>query len=148
MRIIIGYGNRLRGEDGFGCDVLEELKKYELTNTKLLYAFQLTPEICLELLDASEIIFIDACYLEDTQFHYNLGCSLENQNRNLSHHISPQMIIELLKSIYHKNPNYCIYGMFTNQFNQILSTTKYTETVNKVCYELEKRGRECPIFII
>jgi hydrogenase maturation protease len=133
LRVIIGYGNTLRGEDGFGCDVIDELEKYELKNTKLISTFQLTPELCLELLDAKEIIFIDACYLENEKYHYNLGCSIEHQDTNLSHHISPKTIIELLNSVYNKHPQYFIYGMFTNNFDEIANTNKYKKAIKSIC---------------
>ena len=42
MRVIIGYGNELRGEDAFGLDVIKELQKLSLKDTKLISVFQLT----------------------------------------------------------------------------------------------------------
>ncbi|OHE19195.1 MAG: hypothetical protein A2525_01060, partial [Sulfurimonas sp. RIFOXYD12_FULL_36_11] len=110
MRVIVGYGNVLRGEDAFGVDVIKKLQKFYLKNTKLISAFQLTPEIVLELLEADEIIFIDAC--SNAKNHYTLACSLSEQSRfNFSHHISPKTIIAMLESLYDKHPNFFIYSM-------------------------------------
>ena len=131
--MIIGYGNTLRGEDGFGCDVIKKLENYDLKDTKLISTFQLTPELCLDLLEVSEIIFIDACYLENEKYHYHLGCSIKEENINLSHHISPKMIIKLLEGIYSKKPQYSIFGMFTNNFVQIHQINKYNESVDRIC---------------
>lgn len=131
--MIIGYGNTLRGEDGFGCDVIKQLENYDLKDTKLISTFQLTPELCLDLLEVSEIIFIDACYLENEKYHYHFGCSIEEESTNLSHHISPKMIIKLLESIYSKRIQYSIFGMFTNNFEQILHTDKYNESIKHIC---------------
>ena len=108
MRVIVGYGNELRGEDAFGVDVIKKLQKFYLKNTKLISAFQLTPEIVLELLEADEIIFIDACNNEKN--HYALACSLSEQSSfNLSHHISPKIIVSMLESLYKKRPNFFVY---------------------------------------
>ena len=137
MRVIVGYGNELRGEDAFGIDVIKELEKFHLKNTKLISAFQLTPEIVLELLEADEIIFIDACNNEKN--HYALACSLSVQSRfNLSHHISPKTIVYMLESLYEKHPNFFIYSMMTDSFSKITEFKKYEECVDAVVKELLK----------
>ncbi len=140
MRIIIGYGNTLRGEDAFGVDVINQLQKHSvkkyLTNTKLISVFQLTPELCLELLEAEEIIFIDACY-SNTE-HYKLACSIESFDfNNLSHHISPKVILSLLSNVYNKHPKYEIWSMMTNSFDNIFEVDSYTFCINNAVYYLK-----------
>lgn len=131
MRAIIGYGNELRGEDAFGLDVIKEMQKLELKDTKLISASQLTPEITLELLDADEIIFIDASL--DEQHHYALACSTREQNSmNLSHHISPKTIIYMLNSLYEKYPKFYIYSMMSNSFYEITDNEKYNNSIEAV----------------
>lgn len=128
MRVIIGYGNELRGEDAFGIDVVKELEKYDLKDTVLMSTFQLTPEIVLELLDASEIIFIDACSSIDN--NYALACSTKKQNSsNLTHHILPENIIAILNGVYDKYPNYSIYSMLTNNFDKIVDDKRYMDSI-------------------
>lgn len=138
MRCIIGYGNTLRGEDAFGVDVIEELQKFSLKSTKLITHLQLTPEIVLELLDADEIVFVDACY--DAENHYKLACSLFGQkNLTLTHHISPKTIMQMLQNLYGKHPNFFIYSMMSNSFDTIKEPKRYKECVSAVvkdlCYE-------------
>ncbi|MDD5401421.1 MAG: hypothetical protein PHQ93_09565 [Sulfurimonas sp.] len=135
MRIIIGYGNELRGEDAFGVDVIKELQKLSLKDTKLISVFQLTPEIVLEMLDADEIIFIDTCSNEKN--HYKLACSLTQQNGlNLSHHIAPKTIIYMLESLYDKRPSFFIYSMMSSSFDEIMDLKKYRECVDIVVKHL------------
>ena len=130
MRVIVGYGNELRGEDAFGIDVVEELEKYELKDTKFITTFQLTPEMVLELLEASEIIFIDACYSLNDQ--YSLACSIMEQNSsNLTHQISPKIIISMLNNLYDKYPKYQIYSMLTDNFDKIVDKKRYKDAVQK-----------------
>ncbi|OHE11564.1 MAG: hypothetical protein A3J96_07715 [Sulfurimonas sp. RIFOXYC2_FULL_36_7] len=131
MRVIVGYGNELRGEDAFGVDVIKKLEKFHLKNTKLISAFQLTPEIVLELLEADEIIFIDACNNEKN--HYALACSLSVQSRfNLSHHISPKTIVSMLENLYEKHPNFFIYSMMTDSFDNIKNENIYKMRIEQI----------------
>lgn len=135
MKTIIGYGNNLRGEDAFGVDVINQLQKCSkdniLKNTKLISTFQLTPELCLELLDSSKIIFIDALY--SNKRPYLLACSLEKSiSTNLSHNISPEIIISMLENLYNHKIEYEIYSMTTCNFEKILDEKKYETCVNKV----------------
>lgn len=135
MRVIIGYGNELRGEDAFGIDTIKRLQKLELKDTKLLSMHQLMPEIVLQLLDADEIIFIDACY--DEKNHYTLACSLTEQNNlNLSHHISPKTISQMLKSLYAKMPKFFIYSMMSKNFEQIEDIKRYKKCIDTVVGQL------------
>lgn len=133
MRIVIGYGNDLRGEDGFGVEVIRklQLQSNAQNNTKLIEVYQLTPELCLELLEASEIIFIDAAFSKTN--HYKLACHIMFENQtNLSHHISPKMIISLLNNVYNIYPKFQVYSMFTNQFDKIGNEKLYREKIEEV----------------
>ncbi len=137
MRVIIGYGNELRGEDAFGLDVIKELQKLSLKDTKLISAHQLTPEMTLELQEVDEIIFIDSCH--DEKNNYSLACSLiEQSSLNLSHHISPKTIIYMLKNLYAKNPDFYIYSMMSSSFDEIEDEKKYRECVDVVSKHLER----------
>jgi len=131
MKVVIGYGNELRGEDAFGIDVIKELKKFKPKETKLLSSHQLTPELVLDLLEADEVIFVDVCYEEKNC--YELACSTTRQkNLNISHQIYPSTIMQMLKSLYEKTPAFSIYSMQSNSFEKILDIKKYKENLKKV----------------
>ncbi len=134
MRAIVGYGNELRGEDAFGIDVIKKLEKQNPKETKLISAFGLTPEIALELLDADEVIFIDAAY--DEQNCYALACTTQTESSNLSHHILPQTIISILNDLYDRHPSYLIYSMLTNSFDEIKEMARYNAGIQKILNEL------------
>jgi hydrogenase maturation protease len=137
MRVIIGYGNELRGEDAFGLDVIKELQRLSLKDTKLISGHQLIPEIVLELLDANEIIFIDTCH--DGKNNYSLACSLAQQNSlNLSHHIAPKTIIQILNTLYDNHPDFFIYSMISSSFDEIMDLKRYRECVDVVSKHLER----------
>lgn len=131
MTIIIGFGNDLRGEDAFGIDVIKKLQSYDLPNTKLIQVFQLTPELSLQLKDATKLIFVDAAFKEKD--NYILGCNLEEIKQNqLSHHISIRTILTILERLYDTKPEYELYSMFTDNFDEILNKNSYENSLNKV----------------
>jgi len=135
MRVIIGYGNALRGEDAFGLHVLKELEKFELFETKLLTLFGLVPELVLELLEANEVIFVDASYA--TTNHYALACDISaQQTPQFSHHIGPKVLISMLKTLYGKTPKYTIYSILSNSFKEIQNAELYKNSVNAVAQAL------------
>ena len=129
-RVIVGFGNDLRGEDGFGIEVIKQLQKYPLKNTKLISTFQLTPELALKLQEFDEIIFVDAAH-SDTN-HYTLACNLEKTNQNtISHHISIEMILSILNSLYDSFPIFQVYSMLTNSYDIVKNQEKYNENILK-----------------
>ncbi|MBE0513399.1 hypothetical protein [Sulfurimonas sp.] len=141
MRAIIGYGSSIRGEDAFGLDVIKELQKLPLKETKLISVHQLTPEMVLELQDADEILFIDSCH--DEKNPYALACSLREQSTlNLSHHISPKTIIYMLRSLYAKNPHFYIYSMMSGSFDGITDNVRYKDRVSMTADYIVSFGGE------
>jgi hydrogenase maturation protease len=133
--VIIGYGNTLRGEDAFGLDVLKELQNFELQETKLLTAFGLVPELVLELLEADEVVFVDACYSEVN--HYALACAVSvAQTPQLTHHITPHVLIKMLRLIYKKEITFTLYSMLSSSFEKIQNAVLYKESINAVAREL------------
>ena len=131
MRVIVGFGNELRGEDAFGVDVIKLLQKLSLKDTKLITLFQLTPELCLDLLDADEVVFIDASFCENNP--YALACSLENQaSLTLSHHISIDMIKEMLSSLYNHYPKVELFSMLTCSFEDIKNRDLYENRLKEI----------------
>ena len=130
MLIIVGFGNKLRGEDAFGVDVISQLQKYKLQNTKLISTFQLTPELSLELKDAKKIIFIDASYSPNN--HYKLACALDNHNSNsLSHQIDIKTLIYMINTLFNKTLSYEVFSMLTNSFDVIKDKRSYKKSIKE-----------------
>ena len=139
MRVIVGFGNELRGEDAFGVDVIKQLQKLALKDTKLITLFQLTPELCLDLLDADEVVFVDATFCENNS--YALACSLENQTSlTLSHHIPINTIKEMLNTLYNHYPKVELFSMFTCSFDKIENRALYECRLNEIVKYLIKQN--------
>jgi len=59
--LVIGYGNTLRGDDGFGVAAAEQLRETEQPDrVKVLTCQQLTPELASEMSKVDRVIMIDA----------------------------------------------------------------------------------------
>ena len=132
MTYLIGIGNGLRGEDAFGCDVVDTLQDKALHTKKVL---QLTPELCLELLEAKTIIFVDASYsINDC---YKLACALPHSENSLTHSLTPHLLMQMIASLYGKSPKYCIFSMLTCHFDSISDREKYFAAVEKTVQSIE-----------
>ncbi len=59
MILVIGYGNRLRGDDGVGLAVAEKVEQ-TMPGVTVLLRQQLVPEMAEEISAASTVIFVDA----------------------------------------------------------------------------------------
>lgn len=130
QRLILGFGNILRGEDGFGVDAITLLQKETLENTTLQSAFGLTPEMALDLLAYSHIVFIDTAF---SPCHaYTLACSLENSKEvSLSHHISVFHLMDILNTLYQHYPSFEIFSMLGNNFEAVTNKTAYYQALEK-----------------
>jgi hydrogenase maturation protease len=60
--LVIGYGNSLRGDDGVGPLVAEQVAEWNLPDVRSLSVHQLTPELASEMALAKTVIFIDAYF--------------------------------------------------------------------------------------
>jgi hydrogenase maturation protease len=61
--LVIGYGNPLRGDDGVGCVIAEELAKRLRepdSNVQVVACHQLSPELAEPVAETRAVIFIDA----------------------------------------------------------------------------------------
>lgn len=134
MRLIIGYGNPLRGEDGFGVDVIKELEECCPEATRLLQVHTLTPELVLEMQEVDEVVFVDAAYSDDDL--YAIASPLLRFDSMLSHHIQPDTLMEMLEKLYEKKPEYWVYSMLTNSFETINDKTKYEEAIKTLISHL------------
>lgn len=112
MWLIIGYGNSLCADDGFGIAVAEQLRSLvtENMNVTIVACQQLLPELVEQIRIADEVIFIDA----STSFPTNtltlsklcdLDPSISHAHRSLfSHHCSASELIGAASVLYGVSP--------------------------------------------
>jgi hydrogenase maturation protease len=102
--LIIGYGNTLRGDDGAGRRLAEELAARNLPRVRTHSVHQLTPELAEEVAVCGAVIFIDAC----------LGCSGDVVSlrpiapgaplARVDHVMSPQAVLAYARAAFGSSP--------------------------------------------
>jgi hydrogenase maturation protease len=58
--LVIGYGNTLRGDDGIGPAVAEDVAALFLPGVRVIVVHQLAPELAADLADVRLAVFVDA----------------------------------------------------------------------------------------
>ncbi|MCC6235752.1 MAG: hydrogenase maturation protease [Verrucomicrobiales bacterium] len=62
--LVVGYGNRLRGDDGVGPAVAEAVAALRLPGVQVDVRHQLTPEVAVEVAAVDTVVFVDARRIE------------------------------------------------------------------------------------
>jgi len=104
--LIIGYGNPLRGDDGFGWQAAQQCAAVPTPPlVNVMACHQLTPELAEPISQADLVIFLDADAGEPPG---RLSCrSIAAQPTEagaLSHHLTPQTLMACAQALYGGNP--------------------------------------------
>jgi len=108
--LIVAYGNPLRGDDGVGWIVAEQLQRTLVPpEVEILKLQQLLPEIAEELTHASAVIFVDAsCDGVPGEIRRKPVTAPPGKVR-FSHHLSSADVLELARQLYGAAPQaFCI----------------------------------------
>lgn len=106
MWLMIGYGNTLRGDDGVGYRLAEELSQLlPAEQARVLAVHQLTPELALELAaaDIDRVLFLDA---RRGQWEPLILTPLDANaaTGSCGHQLSPELLLHLAASLYGHAP--------------------------------------------
>jgi hydrogenase maturation protease len=117
--LVIGYGNLDRADDGVAYYVINALRRrlgqnalaedetgLEALGTEIdsIFLSQLSPELMEIMADYHRVIFVDAHVYENVESLYCVPVVPEYSPSAFSHHISPAVILALLKSLYQREP--------------------------------------------
>lgn len=102
MTLIIGYGNPLRGDDGAGPAVAEEVSR-RCSGVNVLTPHQLLPELADWIAHASLVVFIDAAVDGDPGV---VTCEpvRRSQHPQFDHTMSPSSLLSLTCDAYGWEP--------------------------------------------
>ena len=100
--LAIGYGNRLRGDDGVGPLVTERVAARHWPQVRSLSVHQLTPELAAEIADADVVWFVDAWANGNELILQKLSANATTTS--LNHGWSPSILLHLAKSLYGAEP--------------------------------------------
>jgi hydrogenase maturation protease len=102
--LVIGYGNPLRGDDGFGALAAGYVEKRQIPGVEVIVSHQLNPELAALLSISSHAIFLDAVAgdqpgtLRATPVEH---CDLSSSGM---HHFEPGSLLALSQAIYGQAP--------------------------------------------
>ncbi len=117
--LVIGYGNVHRADDGVAYHVVNALRQRlgqeslgeDLTGLENLGAetdsillTQLAPELMDTLVHYDQVIFVDAHVRDDAPDLHCEPVSATYGPSAFTHHMTPGMLLALLKAIHHREP--------------------------------------------
>jgi hydrogenase maturation protease len=103
--LVIGYGNSLRGDDGSGPFVAEQVAAWNLPAVRSCSVHQLTPELAAEISEVEQVFFIDAFIRTEEQLQASIQIvTAEAEERRLDHLWSPKVLLQLAKTLYGAEP--------------------------------------------
>jgi hydrogenase maturation protease len=107
MLLIIGYGNPLRGDDGIGPAVIDELQGSPMAAlAELLQRHQLGPELAEQVAAADAVIFVDASAIGTPgEIRTRKLSAPEVATSDLTHHVSPELLLATARELYGRAPN-------------------------------------------
>lgn len=104
--LIIGYGNTLRGDDGVGRYLADQIAELCWPHCRVLSVHQLTPELAAAIAVVDQVIFIDAHPVESPSSSIQIQTIQPTDDPStLTHHSSPAALLTLAKVLYGKTVN-------------------------------------------
>ena len=113
--LVVGYGNALRTDDGLGWHVAERLADDpRLAAATVLRRHQLTPELALDISEATLLVLVDASHgppagtisVERLEPRGDTASS----GTTWSHHLTPTTLVELARELYGRAPDVFVVG--------------------------------------
>ncbi|MDJ0706844.1 MAG: hydrogenase maturation protease [Leptolyngbyaceae cyanobacterium MO_188.B28] len=100
--LVIGYGNTLRGDDGVGPRVAEQLEALVGEQMRLLSVHQLTPELAAEMVQAEVVWFVDAWVggVKPTVQTLTMASAVPA----MDHDWRPETLLHMAKTLYDAEP--------------------------------------------
>lgn len=100
--LVIGIGNRLRGDDAIGPCVAERLGARQFPNVRVLMVQQLTPELAVQLATVDAVIFVDAIVGAESVSVRPIDAQ---RITHLDSHLgNPTSLVGLVQALYGKAP--------------------------------------------
>lgn len=117
MRLVIGIGNTLRGDDGVGAAVAQQVAAQQhLPDLQVITCHQLTPELTALISQAEQVIFVDASVNLPAGVVQALPLSLENAQKLSAHHTAPAALLMAAKVLYGAQPRSTLVAIGAQHF--------------------------------
>lgn len=105
MKLLIGYGNELRRDDGVGPRVARIVASWRLPHLQVLALHQLTPELVDQMSRVDEVLFVDAQIVRDQHTDVNLQqLGVPAISEGMSHLHRPESLLGLCRVLHERVP--------------------------------------------
>lgn len=140
--LVIGIGNPLRCDDGVGHYIAECIEGKSLNDVKVWTTQQLQVEDLERMLEYKQVVLVDAS-MEGPPVDLRPVEKSSSQALSSSHHLSPQVFVNLADSIYHKDlpMHLCsVKGVCFDMGDEISTTVlqRAQEAVKLICSLLKR----------
>jgi hydrogenase maturation protease len=107
LALVLACGNTLRGDDGVGQRVAEELRQQlGERQTEILCSHQWTPELAENISKAEIAIFVDAsATVAPGQVHVRTVAATSERVGPTTHSLNPERLLGLAQSLYGRVPD-------------------------------------------
>lgn len=122
QKLVIGYGNPLRMDDGIGLRAAETLlTRLPCEQCEVIADHQLVPELAEKIARAEKVAFIDASSesqgREAGQVRQRVLKPAALQGGGLSHHVSPESLVALARQLYGHEPRAVLFTVEAQSFD-------------------------------
>ncbi len=124
--LVIGYGNPLRGDDGFGYRVAERVPG-------AIAAHQLTPELMDAIARADRVVFVDAsCEGEPGEIRRR-SLSPQAGGCSFTHHLTPENLLAGSLALYGRAPEAEVITVCGADFSL---SEKLSEKIRTIAFQI------------
>ncbi len=105
--LVIGYGNPMRSDDGFGLRAVEQLRKdVQGQDVEFVGCQQLTPELAERVAKVDLALFVDADTdgISGSMHTRQLVPRRDPDSETMMHHLDPAGLLGLTEALYKKAP--------------------------------------------
>jgi hydrogenase maturation protease len=103
--LIIGYGNTLRGDDGFGPLAAEHVAARAPPGVEVMSVHQLGPELALDIRAADLVVFLDAAHGPDPGRLASVPVVMRDLSpSSITHRFDPAGLLALTCAVYGRAP--------------------------------------------
>jgi hydrogenase maturation protease len=106
--LIIGYGNPLRGDDGVGCVVAEEIAKRICdpeSKVQIVACHQLNPKLAEAIAETRAVIFVDASVdVKPGEVKVSIVSPDRSSPAGITHHTKPSALLATASELFGQAP--------------------------------------------
>ena len=118
MRLLIGYGNPGRGDDGLGPAFVERIEARGLPDLDTKIDYQLKVEHAPLLVGASAVVFVDAWMGEQAPFRFS-PVRPAGSGDVTSHSLSPATVLTLAGTLFGATPEAHLLAITGADFGRV-----------------------------